>query len=231
MYDLFFVSYAEPNADDNWALLKNRFPHAKRIHGIKGIANAHKACASASYTSMFYTVDGDTTVDDSWDFSFVPPSWDRIYLHLWYSNNPVNDLSYGYGAVKLWPRTRVLDQEGSWLDFTSCVGNIKIMPDVIATTHFNSSPFESWKSAFRECVKLMHNRSINPADSESDQRLAAWSTRANPEAPYADHCLRGARDAISWYEQHNDDPIELSRINDFEWLMDRFRAGGWPHDV
>lgn len=220
MYDLFFVSYAEPNADANWQALKNRFPHAKRVHGIKGIANAHKACATLSFTSMFYTIDGDTTVLASWDFTYVPPTWDRIYLHLWYSMNPVNRLSYGYGSVKLWPRQRVLEHEGSWLDFTTCVGNIKIVPEVIAVTRFNSSPFESWKSAFRECVKLSHNLFLNPADTESKLRLEAWMHPLH-DAENSRWCCLGAQHAVDWYRMQSS-AADLTRINDFEWLQDFF---------
>ena len=159
MYDLFFVSYEEPNADENWKLLKNKFPHARRIHGIKGIDCAHKACANESMTTMFWTVDGDTVLHNTATFSYKPPQWDQQYLHLWYSNNPVNNLRYGYGAVKLWPTKLVTNYSGLWLDFTSSVGNIKIIDETIATTAFNTSPYESWKSAFRESVKLCENLS------------------------------------------------------------------------
>lgn len=216
MFDLFFVSYEEPNADLNWEKLKERFPHARRIHGIKGIKEAHYACAKQSFTKMFWTVDGDTIVDNTWLFDYVPPAWDLPYLHLWYSRNPVNDLSYGYGAIKLWPRNRVLDHKGSWLDFTTSVGNIKIIDQTIATTEFNTSPYESWKSAFRESIKLCENISKNENDEESRDRLRNWLTVAN-DSPYADSAIKGAQHALIWYQDNKE---FLQEINDFNRLKE-----------
>jgi hypothetical protein len=220
MYDLFFVTYEEPNANLNWAKIKDRFPHAKRVHGIKGINEAHKHCATNSFTSMFWTVDGDTIVDDSWDFSYLPPEWDRTYLHLWYSRNPVNGLSYGYGSVKLWPKQQVLKHVGPWLDFTTSVGNIKIVEQTIATTMFNTSPFESWKSAFRECVKLDKNLKNNPADAESLARLTAWQYTVSG-ADFSKWCNFGAFDALLWGTQPTS---HLAMINDFGWLKHKFSS-------
>ena len=33
-YDVVFISYDEPNADDNYADLINKIPWAKRSHGV-----------------------------------------------------------------------------------------------------------------------------------------------------------------------------------------------------
>ena len=218
MFDLFFVTYEEPNADSNWSRVKSKFPHASRIHGITGIANAHQMCAKQSFTKMFWTVDGDTRIDDNWDFSFCPDSWDEQYLHLWYSRNPINDLQYGYGAIKLWPKKLVLNWSGDWLDFTTSVGNIKIVDDTIATTQFNTSPYETWKSAFRECVKLSENLKNNPDDLESKHRLLAWTSKSN-NAEYAEWCIIGSMNGVSWY---NENSHQLNKINDFSWLRYMF---------
>ena len=40
--DVFFLSYNEEFADENFELVQLVAPHAKRVHGIKGIFNAHK---------------------------------------------------------------------------------------------------------------------------------------------------------------------------------------------
>lgn len=52
--DIFFISYDEPNAEQNWKDLRDKFPQAKRIHGVKGIHQAHKTAASQSNTEMFW---------------------------------------------------------------------------------------------------------------------------------------------------------------------------------
>lgn len=216
MYDVFFISYEEPNADVNWEKLKSRVKIAKRVHGIKGISNAHHACAERALTRMFWTVDGDTVPDDDFDFDYKPSVYDENYLHLWYSRNPVNDLTYGYGSIKLWPKSAVLEFDGNWLDFTTTVGNIKIMPEVVATTYFNTSPYDSWKSAFRECIKLSYN--VSRGDHvESLDRLGVWLTTTN-NCEFADYSLYGARAAVKFFIENNTNVPALQLINDFEWL-------------
>ena len=69
MFDIFFISYQEPNADVNFAILQDRFPIAQRVHGVKGIHQAHKEAAKKALTKMFYVVDGDALVED--DFKDV----------------------------------------------------------------------------------------------------------------------------------------------------------------
>ena len=226
-FDVFFMSYHEPHADANWQRLLDIAPNAKRVDGIKGISNAHRRCAELSDTKMFYTVDADTIVDTGWDFTFVPPAYDRRYLHVWHSRNPVNDLQYGWGGIKLWPRTAVLDFSGKWLDYTTTVGNIKILPDVISTSAFNTDPISAWRSGFREAVKLVFN--IKAGDRmESLERLYIWMSVGNPVAN-ADHSRRGAaagmRFAIACIQQGSKDRAVL--INDFDRLQELYLQ----HDV
>lgn len=220
MYNIFFISYDESNADQNWSNLKSRFPTATRIHGIKGINNAHAACAEQSLTKMFWTVDGDTVVDDTFGFDYPIMPWDEKYLHVWYSRNPVNGLEYGYSAVKLWPTAVAKKKTERWLDFTTSVGKIKIVDNVISTTLFNSDAYNAWKSGFRESVKLysnfLHNNNV-----ESANRLLIWMNNCYP-VPYATDTKRGARDAVSFVNQSQHDAELIGMINDFDWLKNKF---------
>ena len=68
MYDIVFISYNEPNAEENWQRLTARFPLAKRVHGVKGIHQAHIAAAKKCFTHMFWVVDGDAVILDTFDF-------------------------------------------------------------------------------------------------------------------------------------------------------------------
>ena len=74
MYDIVFISYKELNADENWEVLKSRFPTAKRIHGVKGIHQAHIAAAKKCFTKMFWIVDADAIIMDDFDFNCQFPS-------------------------------------------------------------------------------------------------------------------------------------------------------------
>ena len=220
--NIFFVSYNEPTADENWNRVLARFPTARRIDGIKGIDRAHRRCAELAESDMFWTIDADTILDDDWNFDFIPPDYDRKYLHIWHSRNPVNGLEYGWGAVKLWPTANVLQFDGNWLDFTTTVGNIKMVPRSIATSAFNSDAYSAWRSGFRETVKLCYN--VSHGDhKESLDRLLIWLNVANAVA-HAGDAVQGARSGLEYFLQCNDVQsfTGIKNINDFEWLIDRF---------
>ena len=48
--DVVFLSYDEPNADQNYNQLLSFIPWAERVHGVKGSDAAHKACAKLATT-------------------------------------------------------------------------------------------------------------------------------------------------------------------------------------
>ena len=63
--DIIYLSYDEPNAEQNYADLCKKVPWAKRVHGVEGSDAAHKACARLSETDRFITVDGDNRIKSS----------------------------------------------------------------------------------------------------------------------------------------------------------------------
>ena len=63
-FDIVYISYDEPNADENYADLLDKCPWAKRSHGVWGSDAAHKAAAALSETDRFITVDADNIVND-----------------------------------------------------------------------------------------------------------------------------------------------------------------------
>lgn len=95
MFDIVFISYNEPNAESNWRRLKQRFPMTKRVHGVKGIHNAHIIAAKKCFTEMIWVVDGDAEVLDSFEFVHEVDKRGLETVHVWRSLNPVNYLEYG----------------------------------------------------------------------------------------------------------------------------------------
>ena len=63
-FDIVFISYDEPNADENYSDLLEKCPWAKRSHGVWGSDAAHKAAAAMSETDRFITVDADNIIND-----------------------------------------------------------------------------------------------------------------------------------------------------------------------
>ena len=128
MYDIVFISYGEPNADENYRHLKTRFPMAKRVTGVKGIHHAHIEAAMKCFTPMFWVVDADAYILDDFDFSYIVPKHDQDTVHVWRSQNPVNGLTYGYGGIKLLPRRATMNMNVLTSDMTTSITNkFKIM--------------------------------------------------------------------------------------------------------
>ena len=61
-HDIIYLSYDEPNAEQNYSDLCSKVPWAKRVHGVEGSDSAHKACAELSETDRFITIDGDNRI-------------------------------------------------------------------------------------------------------------------------------------------------------------------------
>lgn len=215
-YDIVFISYKEPNAQNAYERLTARFP-AKHIADVDGIFNAHKAAAQAVSTKMFWVVDADAEVMDTFDFGYIPDVYDQEVVHVWASTNPVTGLEYGYGGVKLFNTAQVLNATSWGLDFTTGLSTrFKSMPEVSCVTRFNTDAYSTWRSAFRECVKLTLKD-----DAESKERLEAW-LHPVPDAYFRHEAKRGAEEGRAYALANKNDVAALARINDYEWLRNRY---------
>lgn len=221
-YDIVFISYNEPNAEENWQALKARFPRAQRVHGVKGIHQAHKKAAELCTTPMFWVVDGDAKIDEEFKFNYLVPKWELDFVHVWRSKNPVNDLVYGYGGVKLLPTEKTIKMDMSKPDMTTSISDkFKPMGTVSNITAFNTDPFNTWKSAFRECCKLASKTIDRQNDTETEERLTQWQFEG-ANRRYGEYAQMGAKQGQEYGELHKDNVDALAKINDFDWLKEKF---------
>lgn len=229
MLDVVQISYHETFADDNYDLLKIFAPHAKRVQGVKGIFEAHQEAARIAETSHFYVIDADAVMDEEFSFRFKPSSTKYVYentpetncVFVWRSRNPINDLLYGYGGAKLFPRKKLLQADNWRVDMTTTIG-CPFVPkfQISNVTAFNTSPFETWKSAFRECCKLSSKTIRGQVDNESEERLRIWTTMGS-DVPFGEYAIAGA---IAGREFGLSSKSNLQLINDFNWLQEQFDA-------
>jgi hypothetical protein len=221
-YDIIFISYNEPQADENFARLKARFPYAQRVSGVKGIHQAHIAAARKAFTKMFWVVDADAQVLDTFNFDHVVGDYDLENVHVWRSRNPINDLEYGYGGVKLLPKSLTQNMDVSKPDMTTSISTLfKAMPEVSNITAFNVDAFNTWKSAFRECVKLASKTIDRQDDLDTNYRLNVWCTRGL-DRPFGREAIEGAVQGKQYGLENKDNNEALKMINDFDWLRERF---------
>ena len=214
--DVVFISYNEANAEENWQRVREKFPKAKRVDKVKGIFEAHKRAAEIVDTEMFYVVDGDAEIIDAWNFNFIPSVFDLDVVHLWTSRNPINDLEYGYGGVKLFPRKLLLEATTWRVDLTTGLGKLKLINEVSNITAFNTDPFNTWRSAFRECAKLSAS-----TDHDAETRLNIWCTMGR-DKPYGEYALSGAAQGKLYGSENKDDVEKLKLINNYEWMKNEF---------
>jgi hypothetical protein len=223
MYDVVFISFNEPNAEKNWQILKKKNGKIKRIHGIKGIQNAHKIAAKLVDTEMFYVVDGDAIILESFNFDYEIPEYDtgaKKTVHVWRSKNPINDLVYGYGGVKLLPKHLTQNLNIKNPDIATSISDFYKPVNVISNiTEFNTDPFNTWKSAFRECAKLSSKMIDRQKSFETEERLEVWCTRGI-DRPFGKFAIDGAKEGKKFGLQHKN---EMNMINNFDWLKNKFK--------
>lgn len=225
-YDIVFISNGEANADKNYELLKKRYPDAKRIDRVKGIHQAHIAAANLCDTEMFWAVDGDAEILDTFDFDYQISKYDidgRSTVYVWRSYNPVNNLVYGYGGVKLLPTELTRNMEVNSTDMTTSISkNFRAIPEMSNKTVFNTDAFSAWRSGFRECVKLSSKTIDRQKDDETEFRLKAWCERG-ADKPFGEYAIMGAKAGMAYGESNKGDAQALAKINDFAWLENLFK--------
>jgi len=225
-YDIVMLSYYEPNADKHFEELKQQFPNRNiyRVDGVKGIFNAHKKASELVDTKMFYVIDADAKLVPGFNFDYLPGLFDTDKIHVWRSKNPINELIYGYGGIKLFPTQPLRDARDWHIDFTTSVGGadkFKPMPQVSNVTAFNTDPFSTWKSAFRECCKLSSRIIEKQKEAETEKRLNIWCT-VGESSPFGKYAIHGAIAGRDYGLKFKQDSAKLDLINDFEWLKKEF---------
>ena len=94
---------------------------------------------------------------------------------------------------------------------TSISSKFKAMDEISNVTAFNTDPFNTWKSAFRECCKLAVTN-----NAESNERLDVWCNVANGN--FSEYALSGALAGKNYGRENASNKEALVKINDFTWL-------------
>lgn len=226
-FDIVFISYQEPDADKHYGELLERFPRAKRVHGVKGIHQAHIEAAKLSTTDLFWVVDADAIVDPNFKFE-VPQfpehdTYTKSIVRVWRSQNPINDLEYGFGGIKLLPKKMTINMDLSKPDMTTSISpSFKAVDEVSNITCINPDAFSAWKSAFRECVKLASRTIIGQVNDETEHRLTVWCTKG-ADRPFGEYAIKGAIAGKEFGIKNKNNIDQLQLINNFEWLRQEFK--------
>lgn len=214
--DAVFLSYDEPNADENFRRLESKFQgnNLYRVHGVNGVFEAHKKASNLVSTDMFYVVDADSYILDNWNFTFTPSIFDRDYIHIFRARNAVNKLSYGNGGIKIFPKNCFSNTPS--IDVSTSLAKVKIIETTISENRFNSDPFRAWRAGFREAAKLSSKTITNQIDAETELRLKVWQT-VGQDQPFGEYTIAGAIEGERFIKDG-----DLKLINDFAWLRNKY---------
>ena len=216
LLDIVFISNGEPNAKKNFKRL-NLHAGAKgnrlvEVSNINGRVAAYHAAAKASTTPWFFAVFAKLEIDVDFNWSWQPDRMQQAKHYIFHAKNPCNGLEYGHQAMIAYNRQLVLDNPGVGLDFTLDSPH-EVVPILSGVAHYDTSPWSSWRTAFREVLKL---RASLP-DVESEYRLNKWLDVDSDEADPQWSRL-GAEDAVEYYDQVNGDFDALKKSYEWEWL-------------
>jgi len=233
--DFVFVSYREPNADENYADLLNTVPWAKRVHGVKGFDSAHKAAAEKAETDFFISVDGDNRIDPA--FLLQTLDWTKTNsdaVHRWRARNVINGLVYGNGGIVGWPKKTCLRMkthenavdDQSKIDFCWTVPH-ENLHNVYSTTVINHTPEQAFIAGWREGVKMSLDRGkkVKPQDFTKViprinlQTLAIWMSLGQ-DVENGKWAMLGAR--CGCYMATLDTNYDITLIRDLEFMSDKF---------
>jgi hypothetical protein len=206
--DFVFISYKEPKCEEHYADLLNKVPWAKRVHGVKGFDNAHKAAADLAETDFFISIDGDNLIDES--FLLQTLDWTKTnpkHVHRWRAKNVVNGLIYGNGGIVGWHKETCLgmkthenavDEKGK-RDFCWTVPHANLH-NCYSTTIINGSDKQAFIAGYREGVKLSMNQGqpIDPKNFKKDVvpsnmvKLMTWMS-VGADVECGKYAMLGAR--------------------------------------
>jgi hypothetical protein len=221
--DIVFISNGEPNADANWKHLQrvsqDKPNRCVRVDGVNGRGAAYKAAAESSQTSWFFAVFAKLEVDADFDWAWQPDRLQQAKHYIFNARNPVNGLEYGHqGLIAYNKKLVIATEEIQGLDFTLSQPH-GVEPIMSGVAHFNTDPWSTWRTAFREVAKLQHYAHV-ATDVETDYRLSVWQTRA--EGNNAEWSLRGARDAVDYYQLVDGQYDQLLLTFEWAWLRQYF---------
>ncbi len=213
--DIVFISNGEHGADHHWQMLNtavsNFKNHVHRVDGINGRVAAYRAAAQASTTPWFFAVFAKLQVNADFDWSWQPDRMQQAKHYIFHAYNPVNHLVYGHQAMIAYNVNLVLANPGRGLDFTLDDPH-EVVPIVSGTAYYDNDPWTCWRTAFRECIKLRYSL----PDVENEYRLAEWLSKG--DGSNGIWSLRGAQDAVRYYEDVKGDFAEIKKSYEWLWL-------------
>ena len=214
--DIIFIHNRESGAGINLSKLSSLEPKNTEIKissGVNGRLNAYQAAAELSSTNWFLAVFAKCSMKENFsNFDWRPDYWQQPKHYIFYNYNCDLDLTYGHMAPIAYNKKLMLKNKGG-LDMTLAQEHA-VVPIVISETKL-TDPWEIWRTAFRETVKLLYYSKDNNS-IELEYRLNTWLQ--------ADDLWykRAAIDAKNFFDSVDGELGWILVTNEWDWLRKRF---------
>jgi len=195
-------------------------PRVKWVRGVNGRTAAYQEAARRSQTPWFFAVFAKLEVNPAFDFNWSPDYWQEPKHYIFNSVNPVNGLEYGHQGIIAYNKRLVLENNNPGLDFTLSQAH-EVVPLQSGVAHFNQSEWMTWRTAFREVLKLKQFLDTEPT-LETEHRLNVWCTVAHGD--FGEWSLKGANDAVAYYNSVRGNYNQLMLSFDWAWLKDYYES-------
>ena len=242
-----FISYDEPEADENFARLARVVPHAARVHGVTGFDAAHRRAGDLAQTPHVMTIDADNVIVEPEFFArriaFAPQELTAVISFS--ARIAHNGLAYGNGGVKIWPRVLLQGlrtheasrDRGAAVDFAWRIPQIRAL-GMPSETRVTGSPHQAFRAGFREGMRLTMHRGVPlrtafpelaPAEAVARcigrrtlDRRRFWCS-VGRDVANGDWAILGARTGCAMAVL---DRAEMARVADFAWI-----EGWWRDEI
>ena len=218
LLDIVYISNGEPDAEKHYQHLLKTAKTGNKIHridGVNGRTAAYRAAANSSTTSWFFAVFAKLEVDTAFDWTWRPDAIKGPMHYIFHARNPVTGLEYGHMALVAYSKSLTLSTHHTGLDFVMTKPHV-IVPVLSGVAQYNQDPVVTWRTAFREAIKLKQNGS-----EENLQRLEAWLTMS--AGNHGEWSTKGAADAVDYYNSVAGDFEQLKLSYDWVWLNQCFQ--------
>jgi hypothetical protein len=169
---------------------------------------------SDNYTH-FFLVTAKNFVTDPTVFDYVPDENTPQAHIIFQAKNMSNRLEYGHMAIGCYNVELVLNTpEDFGLDFTE-YSKIYQIPRTVSEAYFATTPYEAWRTAFRETVKLTLKET-----HITDTWLNRWLSFAAGQN--SNWVLAGAKDGQNYALEHKYNNKELIKTENWKWLQEYF---------
>ena len=236
-FDTFYLTYDEPNKYERFQKVKSQIPLLINVDNIKGFDRAHKECGRLAVTDYVTIIDGDNTlIMNPGEIKVDKRLLNHKQVLSFSSLNSINNLAYGNGGVKCWPKEVLLNMKSheeaqnkkGATDFCYILPYYQL-PHVVTKTNIHLTPYQAFRAGFREGIKMCLNNGVPHNDfyeifakkhKQNLYRLKVWC-EVGRDVINGDWSIYGARlGAVTILSN----PDDYTKIQDYCFLEKLWRS-------